>query len=1297
MKIMKNIVLTLIVMMCVLIILEKPVYAQSLEETAQSIRNEIDQKQQDQKIEGITEPSVGGTEVGASVIYYSDKADAAKAVRREMVKRQNTIQIGIKLASDLKSDQEFSAMAKWIENIAYEHTKAPDEGDYIKHQISRVEISGSYKENIYDSLYPHYYTITYKVDYITNAYQESQVESTANAIFQGFKDRGYDINRMSDYEKIETLYGYLVYTVTNDKDYDSKSDGQKSIEHSAYSAICNHISMCSGYTLALYYLLNKAGINTRYISGYGMDARHAWNIARLNGKYYYLDATWDAEASQYKDDLQYFLLGKNNAMFNRYHTADSEYRQSDFTEKYSISNTDYSDTADQHTVHLDPSGETNINEVIFKEYTVTNGKTYGDYIPFSITMKGYRFLGWYTQKTGGSKIDAITVINLLDDQTLYAHWEPVSYRISFDACGGYLAESYRIYTGYARYGTLPEPTAPSYKYKFEGWYTAPKGSIGYLIKSDELISFEDHTIYARWIDLYEIDTDNDGLSDGWEMYGADVDGDGKVDIDLPAMHADPNRPDVFVEVDWMQGLKPPEEALYMVVESFAKHNINLHIDVGVGSKNYYIDPVTGKLRYSLWDSNTSGGEEVPYSKNLYIGHEKANANGAYTTEGWESFAEKYFAKGRESVFKYCAFINRWNDEDATGIANNCPAQFFLVCDVEGYLRGYKDGKTQDVANIRIAGTFMHELGHTLGLRHGGQDDTNNKPNYLSVMNYSFQTNGYVGINYSDYSLPDLYEWDLDEIAGIDPFGQTKGKNIYTCWSSDNFKGRITTIGWIDFNNDGVLGKGVSADINGDGCTTVLRGNWNDWQNLVFKSYGIGKTNVSLSDRFPAGVSVNSEIFEELTVTEAEEMEKKNTMYERSDSVKIPEEEISDDELHVTQTVLDTDAAEKLQVTLDKSSYAVTEGNVLTVQATVSTDVKYESGSHAYIAYFAYMKKGSWEQLGGWYVDGGTSRYTLKQKITNWENYGNNLFVFSIFPVDNFVTGGSLSDSIFAVNVSRKQITDKTDKPSGDDKKTEPSVPENKKPAPVTPRKTSIANARVSGMYNFTYNGKPQKQNIDVIINGIKLVKNKDYTVAYRNNQNAGTAKIIITGKNLYTGKLERTYEIYKRDIQTASISNIKTKIYTGKAVGQVLNIKVNGRKLKAGTDYRIKYKKNVKPGTATMIIQAKGNYKGKIVRTFRIKLKKPEIKAVKTKKKTVIVKWKKQNTAITGYKLQYSKDKNFKTGVKNKTVKRKGSTSVTLTKLKSGQIYYVRIRTYKQIGLKKYYSKWSKRKKIQVK
>ena len=42
------------------------------------------------------------------------------------------------------------------------------------------------------------------------------------------------------------------------------------------------------------------------------------------------------------------------------------------------------------------------------------------------------------------------------------------------------------------------------------------------------------------------DTDGDGIPDSWEMYGYDADGDGAIDVDYPAMGANPNHKDVFV-------------------------------------------------------------------------------------------------------------------------------------------------------------------------------------------------------------------------------------------------------------------------------------------------------------------------------------------------------------------------------------------------------------------------------------------------------------------------------------------------------------------------------------------------------------------------------------------------------------------------------------------------------------------------------------------------------------------------------------------------------------------------------
>ena len=85
------------------------------------------------------------------------------------------------------------------------------------------------------------------------------------------------------------------------------------------------------------------------------------------------------------------------------------------------------------------------------------------------------------------------------------------------------------------------------------------------------------------------------------------------------------------------------------------------------------------------------------------------------------------------------------------------------------------------------------------------------------------------------------------------------------------------------------------------------------------------------------------------------------------------------------------------------------------------------------------------------------------------------------------------------------------------------------------------------------------------------------------------------------------------------------------------------------------------------------------------------ITSLKTKNKTITVKWKKK-TGITGYQIQYSTNSKFKKGNKSIKIKNSKTISKKITKLKAAKKYYVRIRTYKG----KKYSKWSKVKSIKT-
>ncbi len=100
---------------------------------------------------------------------------------------------------------------------------------------------------------------------------------------------------------------------------------------------------------------------------------------------------------------------------------------------------------------------------------------------------------------------------------------------------------------------------------------------------------------------------------------------------------------------------------------------------------------------------------------------------------------------------------------------------------------------------------------------------------------------------------------------------------------------------------------------------------------------------------------------------------------------------------------------------------------------------------------------------------------------------------------------------------------------------------------------------------------------------------------------------------------------------------------------------------------------------------------------FKVKIKKKTatVKSVKAKKKAFKVSYKQQNTA-SGYKVEYSTNKNFK-NKKTLTVKGAKTVSATVKKLKSGRTYYVRVRSYIRVGKKNYYSKYSAVTEVKVK
>lgn len=157
-------------------------------------------------------------------------------------------------------------------------------------------------------------------------------------------------------------------------------------------------------------------------------------------------------------------------------------------------------------------------------------------------------------------------------------------------------------------------------------------------------------------------------------------------------------------------------------------------------------------------------------------------------------------------------------------------------------------------------------------------------------------------------------------------------------------------------------------------------------------------------------------------------------------------------------------------------------------------------------------------------------------------------------------------------------------------------------------------------------------------------------------------------------------------------------VYTGKNIKPAVTVKIGSAILTKNTDYTVTYKNNKKVGTASVVVAGKGNYKGRVKKTFTIVPKKTSISGkITAKKKAFTVKWKKQTESTTGYQIQYSTSEAFRTSRAWSVFKKASVAKLTVKNLKPKKKYYVRIRTYKTVNGKKYYSGWSKVRRTKTK
>lgn len=469
-----------------------------------------------------------------------------------------------------------------------------------------------------------------------------------------------------------------------------------------------------------------------------------------------------------------------------------------------------------------------------------------------------------------------------------------------------------------------------------------------------------------------VDTSGDGLMDVWKQEGLDANGDGHVDVDLPGKGVDPLDKDLFVEYDWMRFREPSQEGIEEAVEAFGLAPVNAGATAHPGGErgiNLHVD--TG---------NVPGAA-------LRGGNELVDESGARWTRAICDLDDAFYDAKRINFDPRRSLVYRYAIS-----AERCPGG--------SVGRGEVGGNDMVIWNadqspIRQASTFMHELGHNMDLRHGGFEDHNCKPNYVSIMSYGLpvieRADGTRIVDFSPPRIDDegnrgtapldpLDEHDLDETVPLDAddpvnlFVFRDGQGDLQPWPLNDpvdWTGDGQHVADPDPVNIDHMPE-VSDECDREGELGVVNG-YNDWSNVSlpfqhFEQSASGPINPSDPHRTPDDITEYMQQLNETDLTIAHDvpdtvvageqvdvtLEVTNEGPRRALDVRVDLElpdglahadddadcDAGDDAVTCDLGTVDVDEAREIGVTADVDPAVVHDAGgatILTVQATVGSD------------------------------------------------------------------------------------------------------------------------------------------------------------------------------------------------------------------------------------------------------------------------------------------------------------------------------------------------------------------------
>lgn len=254
---------------------------------------------------------------------YSSRSAAGKYMIGKIYDHRSSISMTYRFAvsssdSSAEINRKISALSRSIFDSALSESGI---GDYIKYSVyNGYAVNWSYYPTGDGYVVCDFtYNMKYKISLAQERAFNAKLRSTMKSLH---------LNGKTNYKKTKIIYNWITKNVK----YDYSSSGYA--KYTAYAALNKKRAVCQGYSTLFYRMCRAAGVSARVITGYSYGDSHAWNIVKVGGKYYNLDATWDAGSSHH----HYFL--KSNKSF-RSHKRAAAFTTASFNRTYKMASKNF--------------------------------------------------------------------------------------------------------------------------------------------------------------------------------------------------------------------------------------------------------------------------------------------------------------------------------------------------------------------------------------------------------------------------------------------------------------------------------------------------------------------------------------------------------------------------------------------------------------------------------------------------------------------------------------------------------------------------------------------------------------------------------------------------------------------------------------------------------------------------------------------------------------------------------------------------------------------------------------------